>query len=270
VREIWQEPLFDAPLLGLSSVPAGEVVLASRALVGEEPTLNRQYFNAAAGEEDPEEALPLWLACLEAGDSMAHFGLGYTLYELGRHQEAYRHLRHYTEIAPHGAWNWSWYGKAAEVVGQKDEAIAAYERAVELEAEGEEETEATERLKELIGFEGMASLRDRLNEQTGGEVGLYSTTEHYSSGPSAKVLRYWQYDRHAELHCPRGDWTGTGEEAVTNLWDELFDVCCPVCDKMLLVVGYPTLEETREEAARGNEEAQRELSRFEDPEAGEE
>ena len=33
---------------------------------------------------------------------MAHFGLGYTLYDLGRFQEAYRHLRHYTEIAPHG------------------------------------------------------------------------------------------------------------------------------------------------------------------------
>jgi hypothetical protein len=44
---------------------------------------------------------------------MAHFALRYTVYELGRHREAYRHLRHYTEIAPHCSWNWCWYGKAA-------------------------------------------------------------------------------------------------------------------------------------------------------------
>src|SRR4051794_27232828 len=47
---------------------------------------------------------------------MAHFALGYTLYELGRFKEAYRHLRYYTEISPQGAWNWCWLGKAAQAV----------------------------------------------------------------------------------------------------------------------------------------------------------
>ncbi len=79
VAEIWGEPLFDVPLLGLRGVPAGEVVLATRALLGDEPTINREYFSEAVATEDPEEALPLWLACLESGDSMAHFALGYTL-----------------------------------------------------------------------------------------------------------------------------------------------------------------------------------------------
>ena len=42
-----------------------------------------------------------------------HFGLGYTLYDLGRHREAYSHLRRYTELAPHNSWAWLWLGRAA-------------------------------------------------------------------------------------------------------------------------------------------------------------
>ena len=118
VEEVWRQPRFDVPLLGLVDVSIGETVLATRALLGTLPTINRVYFNDAAGASDPHEALGLWLCCLEAGDSMAHFGVGYTLYDLGRFQEAYRHLRHYTEIAPRGAWNWCWYGMAAEAVGE--------------------------------------------------------------------------------------------------------------------------------------------------------
>src|SRR4051812_44314265 len=92
VEELWRQPRFDVPLLGLGDVSVGETVLATRALLGAIPTINRVYFNDAAGTSDPQEALGLWLCCLEAGDSMAHFGVGYTLYELGRFQEAYRHL----------------------------------------------------------------------------------------------------------------------------------------------------------------------------------
>ena len=47
-----------------------------------------------------EKALNVWRCCLEAGDSMAHFAIGYTLYELERYREAYGHLRHYAELAP--------------------------------------------------------------------------------------------------------------------------------------------------------------------------
>lgn len=236
VKEIWGEPLFDVPLLGLRAVCAGEVVLATRALLGEESTINRDYFDEAVRTDDPEEALPLWLACLESGDSMAHFALGYTLHKLGRFPEAYRHLRHYTEIAPHGSWPWCWYGKGAEAVGEKDEAIAAYERALELEADGGEETDATELLKELVGMEGMIRIRRRLNEQTGGKVGLYSSAEHYSSGPVAKLILSHQYDEDGPLECPACDWSGPAKDGDVNLFDHLFDVCCPRCDQMLLIV----------------------------------
>lgn len=49
---------------------------------------------------------------------MAHFALGYTLYELERYHEAYRHLRYYAQIAPAAPWNWCWFGKAAAAVGE--------------------------------------------------------------------------------------------------------------------------------------------------------
>lgn len=149
---IWGEPHFDVPLLGLRAASAGEIVVAARALLDGRQTVNRILFQDAIGAEgDPANALQRWLMCLQAGDSMAHFGLGYTLYELGRFKEAYRHLRYYAEIAPAGAWNWCWYGKAAQAIGEIDEAIAAYERALELEAGDEEETDAGELLRALEG-----------------------------------------------------------------------------------------------------------------------
>lgn len=149
VAEIWNGPRFDAPVLGLTNANAGEIVLATRALFGTRSSINRKFFDAATGTEG-EEALTYWLACLQAGDAMAHFGLGYTLHELGRFQEAYRHLRHYTEIAPCGSWNWCWYGKAARDVGEKTEAMRAFATAIELEQEGDQETNARELLDELM------------------------------------------------------------------------------------------------------------------------
>jgi tetratricopeptide (TPR) repeat protein len=150
VAAIWEGPRFDAPLLGLSGVSAGEIVVAARPVLGAANTLNRMYFEAALDEqEDPERALELWSACLQSGDFSAHLGLGYTLYELGRAHEAYQHLRRYTEIAPHGAWNWCWLGKAAEELAEVEEARRAYERAIELEERGNDVTEARERLEML-------------------------------------------------------------------------------------------------------------------------
>ena len=79
---------------------------------------------------------------------MAHFALGYTLYDLGRYHEAYRHLRYYAQIAPAHPWNWCWFGRAAAGIGELGEARSAYERAIEL-GDGEDETDATDLLGEL-------------------------------------------------------------------------------------------------------------------------
>lgn len=143
---VFDGPRFDVPVLGLADVSAGEIVLAARALFGSEPSINRVYFEEAIGATG-REALALWLGCLQAGDAMAHYGLGYTLHAAGRHTEAYRHLRHYTEISPCNPWAWRWLGVAADAIGETVEARAAYTRAVELDED--DETDASELLDGL-------------------------------------------------------------------------------------------------------------------------
>lgn len=154
---IWRPPRFDAPTLGLAKATAGEVVLAAQASLLEEPTANRIYFSLALAEGDSEEAVGLWRMCLECGDQMAHYGLGYTLHGLGRQREAYRHLRFYAELVPENAWAWCWLGRACEALGEEAEARGAYERAVELEETGGFETDAPELLAALTAPGGEPS-----------------------------------------------------------------------------------------------------------------
>lgn len=149
---MWTGPRFDVPVLGLRDASAAEICLAAGAYLDGESTANRVYFDAAvaAGSEgELDEALADWRMCLEAGDLMAHYGLGYTLHELGRYRESYRHLRAYTEITPHNAWAWCWLGYTCTALGELGEARSAYGRAVELGAEGGDETDAEEWLERL-------------------------------------------------------------------------------------------------------------------------
>ena len=146
---IWDGPRFHAPQLGLTDSPAGEISLAAQVLLGERASFNRVLFQQATRADDPQRAFSLWLACLTCGDPMAHFGLGYTLYELGRFREAYRHLRYYATIAPEHPWNWCWYGKAAEAIGELGEARKAYERTIALDDSDDAGADARERLTTL-------------------------------------------------------------------------------------------------------------------------
>jgi serine/threonine protein phosphatase PrpC len=164
VAAIWDEPRFDVPTLGLTNSTAGEIAIAARRRFGDTDSLNRRIFGLATGHQG-EDALEHWQNCLESGDGMAHFALGYTLLELGRAQEAYGHLRHYTEIAPMGAWNWCWYGQAAEAVGELSEARRAYRRAIELDEDGEagagiDAAERLDGLPDVLGGHGVFRLSD--------------------------------------------------------------------------------------------------------------
>ena len=95
------------PQLGLPESPAGEIVIAVRALLGDRSSFNRLLFRAGhATLTIRNRSCAIWMACLTSGDAMAHFGLGCTLYKLGRFREAYRHLRYYVTIAPGHPWNW--------------------------------------------------------------------------------------------------------------------------------------------------------------------
>ncbi len=148
-EDLWEGPTFDVPVLGIEDATVGEIALAVRSTFDDEPTLNRIYFERAAGLEG-QAAIDCWRLCLQCGDSMAHFGLGTSLLEAGRAREAYQHLRHYVRIAPLVAWNWRWYGKAAEEIGETGEAKRAYDRAVAIEKKYcQEETDAAELLKAL-------------------------------------------------------------------------------------------------------------------------
>lgn len=146
------EPRFSVPLLGLDRAGVGEVILAARGRF-EVSTADVCFFSLAleCAEEngDLEAAAGHWLSCVESGDMRGLFGLGYTLFDLDRHHDAYTHLRRYTEIAPHNSWAWLWLGRTAEALGELDEARAAYRRAIRREREGSFRTDAPERLRVL-------------------------------------------------------------------------------------------------------------------------
>ncbi len=145
-------PRFSVPLLALDSATLGEIVLAARGRF-EVSTADVCFFSLAlqcADEDDDlEGAAGHWLSCAEAGDMRGLFGLGYTLFDLGRIPEAYGHLRRYTELAPHNSWAWLWHGRAAEALGEFDEAATAYRTAVRRQREGSFRTDAAKRLRAL-------------------------------------------------------------------------------------------------------------------------
>lgn len=151
---LWEPPLFDVPAVGLDAVPAGAVVAAARRVFPQLSTGDVILFEAAIDAEGPEQSALAWRLCLGAGNLKAHFGLGYTLCELGRHREAYPHLRRYTELVPHNAWAWCWLGNACEGIGELAEARSAFEQAVVLEEEGGFATDAGQRLSRLRGEAG--------------------------------------------------------------------------------------------------------------------
>lgn len=70
---------------------------------------------------------------------------------------------------------------------------------------------------------------------------------------------YTDYSDDMSLLCPTCAWTGLAKDGARADYSTLFDVSCPKCFEMLLVVPYPTHEQTKEAAELGNEEALHEL-----------
>jgi hypothetical protein len=155
--ELWHGPRFDVPRLGLVQASAGEILTATRAHFGGDPTIDAQLFHQALAEPDLAQKLILWESCLDAGDMKAHFGWGCVLLQqAGRPREAYFHLRRYTEIAPDNAWAWSWRGQACLALGERREAIDCFLRALQAEPVCGMETDAGEQLGRLIGGGGLS------------------------------------------------------------------------------------------------------------------
>ncbi len=150
VDQLWEGLRFDAPMLALASATMGEIAVTALREFPEDSSLDVELFHTAiAHQESPEHAEMLWRVVLAANNLKGHFGLGYTLCELGRHREAYAHLRYYTEITPRNAWAFCWLGHACAGFEERSEAEAAYRRAIELAEEGSYETDAPECLEQL-------------------------------------------------------------------------------------------------------------------------
>ena len=73
-------------------------------------------------------------------------------------------------------------------------------------------------------------------------------------GDMAKHVAYYEFDQNAPIVCTHCGATGSYAEWA-EYYDALFDITCGVCGRMLYIVGYPTIEDIREYAERGNEDA---------------
>ncbi|MBJ7458253.1 MAG: hypothetical protein JHD02_03600 [Thermoleophilaceae bacterium] len=75
--------------------------------------------------------------------------------------------------------------------------------------------------------------KKRIEERT-----KLSTTAMYSNLPAAKLLEADEYEREEKLECPFCGWSGRVKDGEVDTFAEVFDVSCPECGEMLLVVGY--------------------------------
>lgn len=65
--------------------------------------------------------------------------------------------------------------------------------------------------------------------------------------------------RTRELGCVCG-WRGESSDMAMELHDEVTDYACPQCENLLLIVSHPSLEQVRDAAGAGNEEARQQLA----------
>lgn len=161
---LWDTSPHDAPALGLRGVSIGHILaVALMQLDPTERTPDRLRFSAAVAcqDEDWELALEHWCDCLEQGDQMAHFAIGYSLMELERPAQAKEPLRRYTRLEPNNAFSWLWLGHACWALGDFEGAEYAYTAAVSRTALGSFDTDAPDLLDRVrerrpwAGLDGM-------------------------------------------------------------------------------------------------------------------
>jgi hypothetical protein len=72
-----------------------------------------------------------------------------------------------------------------------------------------------------------------------------------------EAKQYHYFDNYSDetFKCPVCAWSGGFEQLSRETYRDLFDGSCPQCDKMLIIVSFPTLVEIRNAAVDGNEKA---------------
>ncbi|MEX0621829.1 MAG: HD domain-containing protein [Candidatus Woykebacteria bacterium] len=68
----------------------------------------------------------------------------------------------------------------------------------------------------------------------------------------AKIIDYYDYEKEQLLECPVCSWRGKAKDGNMDYSDDLFDLSCPKCNQMVLVVSYPLMEDVKREYAKGN------------------
>jgi hypothetical protein len=151
-HDLWGEPRFRVPALGLQRAGVGEIVLRARTTLGGRSTSDvtadrRGRRRTATGEHARAERA--FRAALDAGDLRAHLRLAACLSAQGRYAAAYDHARIFTELAPRNSWGWAWLGRVCVELGELGEAGTALRRAVRLERDGSYRTPARRVLRAL-------------------------------------------------------------------------------------------------------------------------
>ena len=83
---------------------------------------------------------------------------------------------------------------------------------------------------------------------------------------AAKHFSYYDDWKNEILICPNCGWSGTFMQGSVELYSELMDSSCPVCEylesPMLAITSFPTLEEMEANFDRLSEEEKAELARI--------
>src|SRR4051794_3083823 len=75
-----------------------------------------------------------------------------------------------------------------------------------------------------------------------------------------RYVRHYDFDPASEwIDCGECGWKGVASQASIELFAALCELECPTCGHRLIVIPYPSHDETRAAAAGGNERAQLEL-----------
>jgi len=86
-----------------------------------------------------------------------------------------------------------------------------------------------------------------------------TTASRYGPRPAARLVSYYEFDPEAGVTCGACGWKGRAGDGSREYHQELFDTSCPRCDRMLLIISYPTDYEVRAAAAAGNLQAVEDL-----------
>ena len=154
VSDVWGEPRFRVPVLGLRRASVGEIVLRASTVFAGRSTADVTADSRGQrllAERDYAPAEEAFWDALDAGDLRGHLRLAPTLCGQGRYSGAYDHARIFTELAPRNSWGWAWLGRICLELEATAEARGALRRAVALEREGSYRTPARLVLRSLAG-----------------------------------------------------------------------------------------------------------------------